>query len=187
MVIALLTALWVGAASAQVPRQVGLGEVRVEDDRRIVALIIDEVEGVLAVEINIVLDSRAVTVLDFALNGDEIPVEFAPRWTLPGSTLVLDEGAQPGGYALDQNFPNPFNATTTIAFTLAETTHVELVIYNAAGQAVRTLVKGERAAGGYLAIWDGRDDGGEPVASGRYVARMAGAGFEREIGMTLLK
>ena len=41
--------------------------------------------------------------------------------------------------------------------------------------------------GGYLAIWDGRDDGGEPVASGRYVARMAGAGFEREIGMTLLK
>lgn len=122
-----------------------------------------------------------------ALNGDEIPVEFAPRWTPPGSTLVLDEGAQPGGYALDQNFPNPFNATTTIAFTLAETTHVELVIYNAAGQAVRTLVKGERAAGGYLAIWDGRDDGGEPVASGRYVARMAGAGFEREIGMTLLK
>ena len=35
MIIALLTALWVGAASAQVPRQVGLGEVRVEDDRRI--------------------------------------------------------------------------------------------------------------------------------------------------------
>ena len=243
MIIALLTVLWVGVASAQVPRQVGLGEVRVEDDRRIVALTIDEVEGVLAVDINIVLDSRAVTVLDFALtdllpgffafhnvdsdtlkfaaasaqavgagsgvfaelhledtgatpqllfavgalNGDEIPVEFAPRWTLPGSTLVLDEGAQPGGYALDQNFPNPFNATTTIAFTLAETTHVELVIYNAAGQAVRTLVKGERAAGGYLATWDGRDDRGEPVASGRYVARMAGAGFEREIGMTLLK
>tara|TARA_Y100001968_G_C19370337_1_gene724806 strand:+ start:749 stop:1171 length:423 start_codon:yes stop_codon:yes gene_type:complete len=122
MIIALLTALWVGAASAQVPRPVGLGEVRVEDDRRIVALTIDEVEGVLAVDINIVLDSRAVTVLDFALtdllpgffaelhledvgatpqllfvvvtlNGDEIPVEFAPRWTLPGSTLVKGERA----------------------------------------------------------------------------------------------
>ena len=76
MVIALLTALWVGAASAQVPRQVGLGEVRVEDDRRIVALTIDEVEGVLGVDINIVLDSRAVTVLDFALT-DLLPGFFA--------------------------------------------------------------------------------------------------------------
>ena len=76
MVIALLTALWVGAASAQVPRQVGLGEVRVEDDRRIVALTIDEVEGVLAVDINVVLDSRAVTVLDFALT-DLLPGFFA--------------------------------------------------------------------------------------------------------------
>jgi len=52
MIIALLTALWVGAASAQVPRQVGFGEVRVEDDWRTVALTIDEVEGVLAVDIS---------------------------------------------------------------------------------------------------------------------------------------
>ena len=76
MIIALLTALWVGAASARVPRQVGLGEVRVEDDRRIAALTIDEVEGVLAIDINIVLDSRAVTVLDFALT-DLLPGFFA--------------------------------------------------------------------------------------------------------------
>ena len=76
MIIALLTALWVGAASAQVPRQVGLGEVRVEDNRQIVALTIDEVEGVLAVDINVVLDSRAVTVLDFALT-DLLPGFFA--------------------------------------------------------------------------------------------------------------
>ncbi|MDP6698138.1 MAG: hypothetical protein QGH25_00695 [Candidatus Latescibacteria bacterium] len=79
MIIALLTALWVGAASAQVPRQVGLGEVRVEGDRRIVALTIDEVEGVLAVDIIIVLDSRAVTVLDFALT-DLLP-GFSPSTT----------------------------------------------------------------------------------------------------------
>ena len=76
MIIALLTALWVGAASAQGPRQGGVGEVRVEDDRRSVALTIDEVEGVLAVDINIVLASRAVTVLDFALT-DLLPGFFA--------------------------------------------------------------------------------------------------------------
>lgn len=70
---------------------------------------------------------------------------------------------------------------------MAETTPVELVIYNVAGQAVRTLVEGERAAGGHLAVWNGHDDRGESVASGRYVVKMVGRGFAREIGMTLLK
>ena len=122
-----------------------------------------------------------------ALNGDEIAVEYAPRWLPPVPTFVLEEAALPVDYALEQNFPNPFNATTMIAFTLAETTPVELVIYNVAGQAVRTLVEGERAAGGHLAVWNGHDDRGEPVASGRYVVKMVGKGFAREIGMTLLK
>ena len=54
-------------------------------------------------------------------------------------------------------------------------------------QKVHTLVEGERAAGEHRMVWNGRDDNGAPVASGRYVANLVGAGFAREMGMTLLK
>ncbi|MDE0966096.1 MAG: T9SS type A sorting domain-containing protein, partial [Candidatus Latescibacteria bacterium] len=109
------------------------------------------------------------------------------RWVSPVQTVVAEEAALPDGYQLAQNYPNPFNTETTISFTLLESTPVELAVYNTSGQKVRTLVEGERAAGEHRMIWNGRDDKGAPVASGRYVAKMAGAGFAREMGMTLLK
>ena len=185
----------------------------VADGVRVVPLTIDQVEGVLAVDINIVLDNRQASVVDFqltdllpgffaelqledtgttpnllfsvvVLNGDEIPVEYAPRWV---PTAVAEEAALPDGYQLAQNYPNPFNTETTISFTLVESIYVKLALYNASGQKVHTLVEGERAAGEHRMILNGRDENGAPVASGRYVAKMAGVGFAREMGMTLLK
>jgi len=187
--------------------------VWVADGVRVVPLTIDQVEGVLAVDINIVLDNRQASVVDFqltdllpgffaelqledtgttpnllfsvvVLNGDEIPVEYAPRWV---PTAVAEEAALPDGYQLAQNYPNPFNTETTISFTLVESIYVKLALYNASGQKVHTLVEGERAAGEHRMILNGRDENGAPVASGRYVAKMAGVGFAREMGMTLLK
>ena len=205
--------LLAGAAPAQTPRLVSLGEVWVADGVRVVPLTIDQVEGVLAVDINIVLDNRQASVVDFqltdllpgffaelqledtgttpnllfsvvVLNGDEIPVEYAPRWV---PTAVAEEAALTDGYQLAQNHPNQFNTETTISFTLVESTYVELALYNASGQKVHTLVEGERAAGEHRMKLNGRDENGAPVASGRYVAKMAGVGFAREMGMTLLK
>ena len=170
--------LLAGAASAQTPRQVSVVDFQLTD-------LLPGFFAELQLE-----DTGANPELLFSmvvLNGDEIPVEYALRWVSPVQTVVAEEAALPDGYQLAQNYPNPFNTETTISFTLLESTPVELAVYNTSGQKVRTLVEGERAAGEHRMIWNGRDDKGAPVASGRYVAKMAGAGFAREMGMTLLK
>ena len=95
----------------------------------------------------------------------------------------------PDGFALEQNFPNPFNAQTQIQYALPVAGAVRLVVYNAAGQPVRVLVDGDRPQGLYLQRWDGRDDGGAPVASGTYWCRleMPEAGFSQVRTMSLLR
>lgn len=74
----------------------------------------------------------------------------------------------PKSFKLEQNYPNPFNPATFIRYELAETSFVQLVIYNTLGEAVRTLVKEERSAGNYAIRWDGKNDDSIPVVSGTY-------------------
>jgi FlgD Ig-like domain len=88
---------------------------------------------------------------------------------------------------LSQNYPNPFNPTTTIAFSLKERGRVSLVIYNVAGERVRTLVDENVVAGAHTKMWDGRDEVGQPVSSGVYFYRLVAAGFEQTRKMVLLK
>ncbi len=71
------------------------------------------------------------------------------------------------------NYPNPFNPETWIPYRLAEDAFVTLTIYDLSGQAIRTLDVGHRIAAAYknrskAVHWDGRNDVGEPVASGVY-------------------
>ena len=79
--------------------------------------------------------------------------------------------ATPEGFALQQNFPNPFNPETRIQYELPVDGQVQLSIYNATGQRVRSLLEGQQSSGLYLQRWDGRDDAGRQVASGTYVYR----------------
>ena len=74
--------------------------------------------------------------------------------------------------ALFQNFPNPFNPSTTIRFTVAAKSPVELLIFNVQGQRVRTLVAETKPAGKYLVLWDGRNERGKLVATGVYFYRL---------------
>lgn len=67
-----------------------------------------------------------------------------------------------------QNAPNPFNPTTTIEFELGRPGTVQLVVHDAAGRRIATLVDGERAAGRHHVQWSGRDADGAAVASGVY-------------------
>ncbi|MEW6753777.1 MAG: DUF3160 domain-containing protein [Candidatus Latescibacterota bacterium] len=86
---------------------------------------------------------------------------------------------QAPGLALLPGYPNPFNASTLIRFTVGPELagqRVDLAVYNLAGQAVRQLVGEVLPAGGYSVRWDGTADGGAPVASGVYVLRVCGAG-----------
>jgi hypothetical protein len=79
---------------------------------------------------------------------------------------------QPVSYALEQNFPNPFNPSTTIRYSLAKKSDVVLEIYNTLGQRVRTLFSGARTTGDYETVWDGTNDNGGHVASGVYFYRL---------------
>ncbi len=64
--------------------------------------------------------------------------------------------------------PTPFNPTTTVRFTLTKTAKVDLAIFDIAGRRVASLIAGPRPAGPHSAIWDGKNDHGEPVGSGTY-------------------
>ncbi len=88
---------------------------------------------------------------------------------------------------LFQNFPNPFNPTTTLNYTVAQESPVEITIYNVQGQRVRTLVRDTRMPGRYFAVWDGTNDGGQPVATGMYFYRMKVGKYTSVKKMLMLK
>jgi hypothetical protein len=77
-------------------------------------------------------------------------------------------------FALLQNYPNPFNPNTSIRYTVSETQEIRVGIYDVQGRLVRSLVNRVDAAGAHEVRWEGRDDAGQPVASGIYFARLSG-------------
>jgi hypothetical protein len=74
--------------------------------------------------------------------------------------------------ALEPNYPNPFNPSTTISFALPERVQVEVAIYDAGGRQVRVLAREHMDGGRRTISWDGRDDSGRLVSSGVYFCRL---------------
>lgn len=104
-------------------------------------------------------------------------------------TVGVDDQAEvPTDYELTQNFPNPFNPTTTIEYSVPEATDVHVGIYNLLGQEIRTLAFGEHQAGYYSALWNGLDKNGIRVESGVYLYRMnSESGYSATRKLVLLK
>ncbi len=88
---------------------------------------------------------------------------------------------------LKGNYPNPFNPTTHIDFSLKKAGKVELVIYNITGQKVRTLVDGELEADDHSVVWNGKDDRGNQVSSGTYFYRLQTSEVTQTKKMLMLK
>lgn len=88
---------------------------------------------------------------------------------------------------LEQNFPNPFNPTTTIAFSIKSPGNVNVSIYDVAGRRVRELVNERRERGAYREVWDGQNDAGQIVASGVYFYKITAGSFTDTKKMTMLK
>jgi hypothetical protein len=88
----------------------------------------------------------------------------------------------PDKFQLSQNYSNPFNASTTIEFTLPEAAEVQLSIYNILGQKVAVIFAGIKQAGVHSVTWDAGD-----VPSGVYFARLEVEGNSNSIRMVLLK
>ncbi|RPH97138.1 MAG: T9SS C-terminal target domain-containing protein, partial [Calditrichaeota bacterium] len=93
----------------------------------------------------------------------------------------------PNEFDLLPNYPNPFNPTTTLRFTLAAPAMVNLKIYNLQGQAVRTLIDELRPEGEFSQMWDGRNEAGHALPSAIYVCRMTANGFSETIKLSLIK
>ncbi len=93
----------------------------------------------------------------------------------------------PKTFQLFQNYPNPFNPQTRIRYDLPVSGHVKLIIYNVLGQKVKVLVDQIQDAGHKSVIWDGRDQGGQEVASGIYFYKIIAENFHKTKKMVLLK
>jgi len=102
-------------------------------------------------------------------------------------TLKTNDQQMPSALALHSNYPNPFNPSTTINFSLPKTAPVRLVIYNIRGQKVKELLNESLEGGNHNVVWNGRDDGNRPVASGVYFARLEQSGVTKISKMMLMK
>ena len=125
---------------------------------------------------------RLIGTID-GLEGDE--VEITISGTAAAKAAIQ---TRPEAFALANNYPNPFNPSTTIKYELPQAADVELTVYNVVGQAVRTLVAEYQSAGRYAVEWDATNDSGHSLSSGMYFYRLqAGGEFRAVKKMLLLK
>jgi len=118
-------------------------------------------------------------------------LEYVTR-ILDGSGLIGTAGvgdAEVGRVnRLQQNSPNPFNPSTSIRYSVARNgARVDMRIYDVAGRLIATVLDGTSETGDHVARWDGRNDGGKPVASGIYFCRLSVDAWSATRKMVLLK
>ena len=120
-----------------------------------------------------------VTTLDHAGNESE--------GGSPVTTTRTDPDDLPTQSTLHEAVPNPFNPSTRLAFGLAASGWARLVIYDAAGHLVATLVDDHLSMGRHEVMWNGRDDAGRAASSGIYLYRLEADGGVLSRRMVLLK
>ena len=102
--------------------------------------------------------------------------------TLGIVTAVETEEVVPTNYTLFQNYPNPFNPTTNIRFALPKASNVKIIVYDAIGKEVATIVNNSLTAGTHTITWNARN-----LASGIYLCRIEADDFVKVNKMLLLK
>ena len=100
--------------------------------------------------------------------------------------ITVSVGA-PKDYKLYNNFPNPFNPSTKIAFELPKASHVSLVVYDVLGREVAEIANQDYPAGYSEVTWNGLNRNGEQVSSGVYFYRIAAGKWNKVMKMMSLK
>jgi len=105
----------------------------------------------------------------------------------PPVSVESSASSLPDAFTLEQNYPNPFNPETNIQYTVGQTSHVEIKVYNLMGQLIRTLVDKQQPSGSYSIQWSGHNDAGRLVSSGLYFVKMKAGNFTKIRKMAFIK
>ena len=109
---------------------------------------------------------------------------LAPMTTGTATTDIIEVV---DGFALGNNYPNPFNPVTTIEFSVPEDAPVTLAIYDVTGRLIQTLVSGEMNSGNHRIVWDGLDSSGDAVSAGMYLYTLRSADVTITKKMVMMK
>ncbi len=117
-----------------------------------------------------------------------LPLEDYDPESVCISLTSVDDGVIPMDFYISENYPNPFNPTTSIDFGIPSDLNVQINIYNIIGQQVASIDQGFLNPGSYTVTWNGKDTFGNFVPSGVYFYEIkAGEQFQKIKKMTLLK
>jgi C1A family cysteine protease len=143
----------------------------------------------LYVQFKLKQDTGAADLWIFNPADDLAPAQIENA-ALPLSASVIEAlmtSEIPVTYSLEQNFPNPFNLETEIAYQIPEEGRVDLFIYNSLGQKIRVLVQQNQPAGKYRVHWNGLNTQGLEVPSGIYFYQMITNEFKAVKKLLLIK
>ncbi len=116
------------------------------------------------------------------------PVVCHPPLTQdPFNKAIAEDPVLPRAFKLHQNYPNPFNSNSIINFDLPRTSWVTIKVFNILGQQVIQLVDQNYSAGYHSVNWDGRNSGGNRIASGVYLYTISADDYNYSRKMVLLK
>ena len=106
---------------------------------------------------------------------------------LGGTVTTFEARPIPHEFGLHNNYPNPFNPSTTILFDIPTATKASLIVYDLRGREVIRLVDRVLEPGYHQVVWDGREITGRQIASGIYFARLSTSNYSKSVKMLLLK
>ena len=124
------------------------------------------------------------------VDSDENPIDYLQVDTFnPRAVSGGTDDAQPMASAiiLHPNYPNPFNPSTEIHFTLSTVSDVRLNVYDILGRRVATLIDENLEGGEHIIQWDGKGSDGQSLASGIYFYRLTAGEFVETKKMMLVK
>jgi hypothetical protein len=139
-----------------------------------------------------IVPSKNWSLIKEDVDGFQLPSEYATPLTTAqmdalgmDTTLVSVErqiNSMPDNFRLEQNYPNPFNPSTTIRFSLPQRSEIELIIYDALGNQIETLISGDHDAGVYEIDFDATG-----LSSGIYFYQIKSASFTKTKKLVLMK
>jgi len=127
------------------------------------------------------LNSRYANRIEYATLSEVCRIQSDPL------LKISEKFITPVKFRLDQNFPNPFNPSTTISYSLSQYMEIDLQVYDITGREVTRIVMGQQVAGYHNVQWNGTDAAGNTVNTGVYFCRLNAGPFSQTIKMVYLR